>query len=112
MAVIQLLLDLILVTCYVVYNSSVAVLEAIVETLTSVTSAFWNPVVSTAYFGRFIQNSRAIENEVYMQCQRTKVQTMYMYTHVVYRHSVISIGSSYYISECSVSHINVYGLVS
>ena len=51
MAVIQLLLDIILVTCAAVYNCSVAVLEAVVKTLTSVASAFWNPVGSTAYFG-------------------------------------------------------------
>ena len=81
MAVIQLLLDIVLVTCAAVYNSSVAVLEAIVETLTSVTSAFWNPVVSTAYFGRFIRSSRAIavhENQV-CSGKRMKVQTMNMY---------------------------------
>ena len=98
MAVVQLLLDLILVTCAAVYNSSVAVLEAIVETLTSVTSAFWNPIVSTAYFGRFIQSSRAIENEVCSACQKNEANRVRIIIHVGYRHSAFSIGSSYFIS--------------
>ena len=53
-AVLQLVVNTVILTIAAVYNSSVAVLEAVVETLTSVASAFWNPVVSTTYFSMHI----------------------------------------------------------
>ena len=50
-AALQLVVNTLIITIAAVYNSSVAVLEPIVETLTNVASGFWNPVVSTVYFG-------------------------------------------------------------